>query len=177
MSVQPVLKTKRLVLRPFTFADAPALEALAGLREVADTTLNIPHPYPKGAAAVWIATHPVAWDSGTGVVFAIVHEGELCGVIDIVRDVRHQSGELGYWIAPADWGKGFATEAVVEMIRFGFEDLGLHRIHAAHFTRNPASGRVMAKAGMQFEGINRGLYQKNGIFEDAARYAVVRGDS
>ena len=175
MSVQPTLKTKRLVLRPFTSADAPAVEALAGLREVADTTLNIPHPYPKGDAAVWIATHPGAWDSGTGVVFAIVHEGKFCGVIDIVRDVRHQSGELGYWIGPADWGKGFATEAVVEMIRFGFEDLGLHRIHAAHFTRNPASGRVMAKAGMKVEGINRGLYKKNGVFEDAARYAAVRG--
>lgn len=55
-------------------------------------------------------------------------------------------------------------------------DLHFHRIHAAHFTRNPASGRVMQKAGMQFEGIHRGLYQKNGVFEDAARYAIVRDD-
>ena len=176
MTAQPTLKTKRLVLRPFTSEDAPALERLAGLREVAETTLNIPHPYPPGAALTWIATHQPAWLAGTSVVFAIVCQGGLCGVIDIVLDVRHQSGELGYWIAPEHWGKGFATEAVVEMIRFGFEDLGLNRIHAAHFTRNPASGRVMAKAGMQFEGIHRGLYRKNGVFEDAARYAVVRGD-
>lgn len=173
---QPTLRTRRLVLRPFAEADAPAVEALAGRREVADATLNIPHPYPKGGAATWIATHPAAWAGGAAAVFAIVYEGALCGAIDIVRDPRHRSGELGYWIAPEHWGKGIATEAVVEVIRFGFEDLGLHRIHAAHFTRNPASGRVMAKAGMKFEGIHRGLYQKNGVFEDAARYAVVEGD-
>ena len=173
---QPTLKTRRLTLRPFTAADAPVLEPLAGLPEVADTTLNIPHPYPKGGAATWIATHPAAWATGAGVVFAIVSGDGLCGVIDITRDARHQSGELGYWIAPVHWGKGYATEAVVEMIRFGLEDLHLHRIHAAHFTRNPASGRVMQKAGMQFEGIHRGLYCKNGKFEDAARYAIVSTD-
>lgn len=173
---QPTLRTRRLVLRPFAEADAPAVEALAGRREVADTTLNIPHPYPKGGAATWIATHPAAWTAEAAVVFAIVYEGALCGAIDIVRDSRHRSGELGYWIAPEHWGKGIATEAVVEVIRFGFNDLGLHRMHAAHFTRNPASGRVMAKAGMTFEGIHRGLYQKNGVFEDAARYAVLETD-
>ena len=59
MSEQPILRTQRLVLRPFVVDDALGVQVLAGAREIADTTLHIPHPYPAGAAEQWIATHPV----------------------------------------------------------------------------------------------------------------------
>lgn len=173
---QPTLRTRRLTLRPFTATDAAVVEPLASLKEVADTTLRMPHPYPVGAAAEWIASHPAEWESGTAATFAILEGGEFRGGISLTLEPEHRRGELGYWIAPEHWGKGIATEAVVEMIRFGFEALGLTRIQAMHFTRNPSSGRVMVKAGMTLEGIHRAYYRKNGVFEDVARYAIVKGD-
>ena len=62
---QPTLTTARLTLRPFVADDAFDVERLAGRREIADTTLNIPHPYPHGGAAEWIRLHGPAWIDGT----------------------------------------------------------------------------------------------------------------
>jgi len=64
MNEQPTLDTERLTLRPFIAYDAFDVERLAGAREVADTTLNIPHPYPHGGAAEWIRLHGPAWETG-----------------------------------------------------------------------------------------------------------------
>src|SRR6476620_2727177 len=72
MSSQPTLETPRLTLRPFVPEDGPTVERLAGAREVAETTLTIPHPYPPGGGAMWIATHASGWESGTTVTFAMV---------------------------------------------------------------------------------------------------------
>ncbi len=67
-------------------------------------------------------------------------------------DHNHQKGELAYWVGQTYWGKGYATEAAEAMVAFGFETLELNRIHAATLTVNPASSRVMEKAGMRLEG-------------------------
>jgi RimJ/RimL family protein N-acetyltransferase len=74
------------------------------------------------------------------------------------------------------WGEGYATEAAAALVAWGFDILDLQRIHAAHFTRNPASGRVMQKIGMTFEGIARQHVLKHDRWEDMARYGIVRGD-
>lgn len=174
--MQPTLKTGRLTLRPFRMEDAALVESIAGLREVADTTLRLPHPYPAGAAALWIETHPAEWEAGTAATFAIFEGAGFRGGIALTLEREHARGELGYWIAPEHWGRGIATDAVVAMIRFGFEELGLQRIQAMHFTRNRSSGRVMEKAGMRLEGIHRAYYRKNGVLEDVARYAILKSD-
>lgn len=175
---QPTLFTDRLLLRPFELVDAPRLQELAGVREVADTTLNIPHPYPDGAASLWIASHVPAWLDQTGVTFAITDRmiGDLMGAIGLVCNTSHASGELGYWVAKEHWKRGYCTEAARAVLAFAFDSLDLHRVHATHFVRNPASGRVMQKLGMQFEGIRRGAVRKNGVFEDLATYAILRDD-
>jgi len=175
VSEQPLLRTSRLVLRPFVLDDALAVQMLAGAREVADTTMHIPHPYPLGAAERWIGTHKESWDAGTGATYAISDgsSGSLMGAIALTIAPQHARGELGYWLGVSFWNRGYCTEAGVALVDLGFGELRLHRIQARHLTRNPASGRVLQKLGMQAEGVNREWLRKNDRFEDVAMYAVL----
>ncbi|MGH7605224.1 MAG: GNAT family N-acetyltransferase [Gemmatimonadaceae bacterium] len=176
MQHQPTLTTDRLTLRPFKTDDAWDVERLAGVKEIADTTLNIPHPYPVGAAARWIESHRKAWEEGAGVAFAIVDTatGKLLGAISLMAiDKTHRRGELGYWVARENWNKGFATEACLRLLAFGFDDLSLHRIEARHFLRNPASGRVIRKLGMQKEGVQRDWAIKWDRYETLEVYSIL----
>ena len=172
---QPILTTPRLRLRPFEPSDAPTVRELAGVYEVAHTTLNIPHPYPEGAAEEWIARHPHDWAAGAGVTFAITTAGDgaLIGAVGLSLKPKHAQGELGYWVAVPYWGKGYATEAARALADWGFSTLGLHRVQARHFCRNPASGRVMQKIGMVLEGTHRESMRRWDRFEDVAVYAVL----
>jgi ribosomal-protein-alanine N-acetyltransferase len=172
---QPTLTAGRLTLRPFVPDDAFDVERLAGMREIADTTLNIPHPYPHGAAVEWIRAHEPAWREGSSATFAIVDNasGRLAGAISLMIKPEHRRAELGYWIALGCWNRGYATEAGHRLIDFGFDVLGLHRIEARHFVRNPASGRVMQKLGMQPEGIERDWAIKWDRFETLAVYSIL----
>ena len=152
-------------LRPLTPADAPAVQTLAGAYEVALNTLLIPHPYPDGAAEEWIAKI----DAYT---FAI-DDGQLVGVTGLVMK-GDEIAELGYWIGVPFWNRGYGSEAARAIIRYGFEECGLHRIFAGHFTRNPASGKVMQKAGMTFEGTLRQHQKKWGEYLDVSFYGILR---
>ncbi|MFL5638558.1 MAG: GNAT family N-acetyltransferase [Gemmatimonadaceae bacterium] len=175
LNEQPTLTTERLILRPFVDHDAFDVERLAGMREIADTTLNIPHPYPHGGAAEWIRIQAPAWTDGTSATFAIVGKktGALVGAMSLMIKREHRRAELGYWIALDCWNRGYATEAAERTIDFGFETLGLHRIEARHFVRNPASGRVMLKLGMQQEGVERDWAIKWNRFETLAVYSIL----
>ena len=172
---QPTLTTKRLILRPFAVVDGPAVRRLAGSFAVADTTSLIPHPYPEGAAEEWIRTHESQYVAGTAATFAVVlRTGEaLIGAIGLIVKPAHDSAELGYWIGESHWNQGYATEAGRAVLDFGFRSLRLHRIHAYHFTRNPASGRVLQKLEMQLEGVHRGAVKKWDRYEDAALYGIL----
>ncbi len=177
MTPQPTLRTDRLALRPFALSDAPAVQQLAGAIEIAEMTLNVPHPYEDGMAEAWISTHSPRFAAGELANFAITHAGdELIGAIGLQLDPAHQHGDLGYWIGVQFWGRGFATEAARAILDYGFGALALNRIHASHIVRNPASGRVMQKLGMQYEGCLRQHALKFGRFEDVARYGILAGD-
>ena len=175
---QPSLRSERLILRPFVSADASSVERLAGAREVADTTLSIPHPYPPGAAAAWIVSHPALWAKRKSVAYAITLQSteELVGAISLVINMDHARAEIGYWIGLEYWNQGYATEAGWLVVRFGFEELGLHRIEGHHLVRNPASGRVLTNLGMRHEGIHRDAIRKWERFEDIGSYAVLSTD-
>jgi len=179
MQERPTLETVRLVLRPFTVADAPDVQRLAGEREVASTTLNIPHPYEAGMAEQWINTHHEVYERGEGVNFALVRRADhtLIGAIGLRLQPPHARAELGYWLGVPFWRQGYCTEAAQAVVRYGFEVLRLHRIYATHVTRNPASGRVMQKLGMTYEGCARQHVQKWGVFEDLAMYGILRSEA
>jgi len=177
MSSQPVLETERLILRPFQLCDADTVEKLAGDKQIASTTLNVPHPYPKGGAKEWIATHESTYLEGRGVVYAItLKNDELVGSIGLSNLVQNHQAELGYWVGVPYWNKGYCTEAAEAVLEYGFEVLGLNRIHACYLSRNPASGRVLEKLGMGHEGTRKQHILKWGVFEDLALMGVLRKD-
>lgn len=173
----PTLRTSRLVLRPFLLSDAATVQRLAGDRGVADTTLSIPHPYVDGMAEQWIATHEGAWTRHELATLAITEpEAGLVGAISLRIELAHRRAEMGYWIGPPFWGLGYATEAARAMVAFGFDKLSLQRIHAQHFARNPASGRVMAKVGMRLEGTLRRHVYRWDQPEDVEAWGLLRTD-
>jgi ribosomal-protein-alanine N-acetyltransferase len=172
----PTLETGRLVLRPFTLADASELQRLVGEREIADTTLNIPHPYEDGMAEAWIGTHHSAFEAHETVTLAVEARdvGQLVGAIGLRLHLANESAEIGYWIGRVYWNRGYCTEAARAMLDYAFRDLMLNRVHAAHLSRNPASGRVMSKVGMVHEGCQRQHVRKWGVFEDIEKYGILR---
>ncbi len=176
--IAPNIETPRLVLRPFDLNDAPIVQRLAGDRAVADTTLHIPHPYVDGMAESWIGGHGPEQEAGSALTLAVVlrADEDLIGAIGLKLVRELDKGELGYWIGKPFWNSGYATEAAAAVVEFGFVELGLNRISATHLARNPASGRVMQKIGMQLEGTARQDTIKWGIYEDLVHYAILRDD-
>ncbi len=174
----PVLETERLVLRPYTLADAPSVQRMCGDRAIAATTLAIPHPYPDGAAEQWISTHAESFRQGTEAVLAITPkpDGQVVGSIAISVSKNHRRGELGYMVAREHWNHGYCTEAARAIIDYGFGVLGLNRIQAMHFPGNLASGRVMQKLGMTKEGLLRQYVSNRGAFEDVFFFSMLRGE-
>lgn len=173
MKQRPTLRTERLTLRPFTNADAPAVQRLASAYEVALNTLMIPHPYPEGAAEEWIAKHDEDFAENRIHHFALDRDRELIGAMALVMKVDALA-EIGYWIGVPYWKHGYASEAAAEVVRYGFEECGLERIYACHFARNPASGRVLQKVGMQYEGTLRRHLLKWDERVDLAYYGLLR---
>lgn len=156
----PELATPRLYLRPFTARDDFRVELLAGERAVAEGCVLIPHPYPPGLAARWIASHELAWREQGSVYYAMTdrEQGLLIGSISLILEERRTGiddrslmivGQLGYWLGPAYWGQGLMTEAVSAVLALGFEELGMDRVEAWHTPENHASAKVMLKNGLR----------------------------
>ncbi|MBN2385325.1 GNAT family N-acetyltransferase [bacterium] len=176
------IRTERLLLRGFELADASQVQRLAGDPAIADTTGSIPHPYSDGLAEQWIAGHPDKFAQGTEVTFGIFFPDEqrtldLIGCISLIQiDRSSHRAELGYWIGKPFWNRGYGTEAARAVVRYGFEELGLNRIYAYHFTRNPASGRILQKIGLKHEGCLRQHFRKGERFEDLEIYGALKNE-
>ena len=172
MTMFPTLETARLRLRPYSEADIPELLPLIGVREVAATTLRIAHPYTEQDAKEFLALTLEPGKVWLATTLRI--EGRQIGGVGLRVDDQHQNAELGYWLGVSFWGQGYATEAARELLRYGFEDLRLHRIFASHFGHNPASGRVLRKLGMRHEGCQRQHLRKWDQFVDSELYGMLR---
>jgi len=137
-----------VLLRTFTPADAPQVQALAADAEVAEPTASIPHPYPRGAAAAWIASHEADRERGAQYHYAIATAdgATLVGAIAL-RPVADAHGNVGYWIGRPYWGHGYATAATMAITALAFGYLDCETLSAWYLERNPASGRVLAKCG------------------------------
>lgn len=172
---KPELETERLLLRTFRGGDEEALQRAADFEEIAEGTAGVPHPYTEASASAFIEGRYNDFIGRTGGVFAVVENGsgEIVGCTGILRS-KWESAEIGYWITPSRWNRGYCTEAVRRLIRYGFEEMGLHRIYALHFPLNPGSGRVLAKAGLEREGVLKGYMKKGGEYRDVVIWAITR---
>ncbi len=175
---QAVLTTPRLLLRPFAPADAPAVQHLAGNPAVSATALGLPHPFELAMAEEWIGTHEHAYAQGTLAAFAVTdrERQELIGAVGLMIEPEHRRAELGYWLGQPFWGRAYATEAAKAVVRFGFQALRLHRIHANHLAANPTSGKLLEKLGMRYEGCLRGHAFHRGSYHDLAVYGLLASE-
>ena len=179
MLEQPTIETKRLRLRPTTPSDASAIQKSASAREIADTMISLPHPYPDGEAERYVAHKQAEREAGRSATFTIEdqQEGTFCGLIEL-RDIdrEHSQGELSFWLDKELWGRGYMSEVVQSILRYGFEVLDLNRLYAYHMLMNPSSGRVLEKNGFRREGLLRQCVRKQGQFEDVVLRAMLRQD-
>jgi RimJ/RimL family protein N-acetyltransferase len=165
-----------LVLRPFTFDDISAVVSLAGEWDVARNTLRIPHPYNEAMARGWILSCEADFTVAREMVCAITNreDGMVVGAIGLMLEEKSDDAALGYWIGKPYWGNGYATEAGKAMVAFGFQNLGLNRIRGEHFTRNPASGRVLEKIGMRRAGGRGRQVERFGELVDLVEYSIMK---
>jgi ribosomal-protein-alanine N-acetyltransferase len=177
MIEQPVLETQRFRLRPIELSDAPVIQKAAGAREISDTMISIPHPYPAGEAERYVQRQRSERDIGRLAAFVIElkAEGRFCGLVE-VRDIdrEHSQAELSFWLVAETWGQGYMGEVVQAVVRYSFNVLCLNRLFAYHMLRNPASGCVLEHNGFKREGLLRQCVRKWGQFEDVSLWAILR---
>ena len=147
---QPVIEAGRFALRPPRQGDTGLLSLYAGDKRVARGTRSIPHPLPPGAVEAFV-TRALAADREEDVwVLDGGEKGhEVLGVVSLRRMDRNQS-QLGYWVAPAMWNTGLASEAVKAMVEANPLDNEI--LFAEVFQDNPASARVLTNAGFEYVG-------------------------
>ena len=147
----PGLATDRLTLRPLTLADAAPIATLLNDFDIARITSRIPHPYALDDARAYLA-HLQNADLTCKRVFALESgANRLIGVVGL--DPRDDAAtELGYWLGKPFWGQGYMTEAVSAVLKWVGGEWGRRYLVAGHFTDNPASGRVLTKAGFLYPG-------------------------
>jgi RimJ/RimL family protein N-acetyltransferase len=164
-----------LLLRPWRASDLKDLVRNANNRKV---WLNLrdrfPHPFTEADARAWFAIR--AADRGHPHNCAIEFEGHAIGGIglEFFADVHRFTAEIGYWLGEAFWGRGFATIAARAMTDYAFATFDLERIQATVYEWNPASARVLEKAGYEFEGRLRKYVIKDGRLGDVLMYAKLR---
>jgi RimJ/RimL family protein N-acetyltransferase len=170
--VDLVLKGCRV--RSWGAADAISLARHANNLKIWRNLRDVfPHPYTREAAEWWVAR---AAAEVPETQFAIEVDGEAAGGIGLTlrEDVERRSAEVGYWLGEAYWGRGIATEALLGFTTKAFERYDLLRIYAGVFDGNPASCRVLEKAGYMLEGRLRRAVVKDGQVLDQLLFARVR---
>lgn len=111
---------------------------------------------------------------GDGVYLLIVADGDRAGIVSLVPiEEETRAAELGYWVAPAYQQNGYATAAAQRIVRYGFQQLNLHRIAAYAFAYNDASQRVLERVGFTHEGSHREAAFVDGAYRDAEVYGLL----
>lgn len=171
-----ILTTRRLELRPVRADDASLYFALNRRPEVAVPGGFLPWTLPlarkrlREGAALWKDL-----DGERAFAIALKAGGTWIGGITL-RWPHRGVGELGYGVTPEHWGRGYATEAVIAVLGFAFARRGAHRVQATCWVGNPASAKVLKKAGLREEGVLRGFLKRGQDVRDERMFGITRWD-
>ena len=175
-STVPTLTTRRLVLRRLTVEDADAM--FAYLKDPRLTEfVSWEHHASIERTVLYLMTVEAAYRDAGLLEWGVTTRrgGRLVGTCGFARvDLDHARAEIGYTIGRRFQGRGYATEAAAEVMRYGFEELGLNRIEAQCAVGNVASERVLAKLGMRFEALLAQRASIRGGFRDVKMFARLR---
>jgi RimJ/RimL family protein N-acetyltransferase len=145
------IETERLTLRPVERGDCTRVAQFLADTDVARMTASAPSPYPPVAAEGWLMLMRARAPLGEDFVFAIELEGEGDGLIGVMSAHKRAARRIvGYWLGKPYWGRGYASEALLAFVDAA-EVMGV--LEADHFVDNPASGRVLEKAGFEPTGV------------------------
>ena len=161
-------------VRSWKWSDVEAIVRHANNRNVwINLRDRFPYPYTASDARRWLES-VVGFQPETN--FAIAVGDEAVGGIgfSIQYDVAHRSAEIGYWLGEEVWGRGIATDALLAVTDYAFANFDLCRLYANVFAWNPASARVLEKAGYSFEGRLKRSVTKDGQTIDQLIYAIIR---
>ena len=164
--------TTKFILRSWNLGDVDSLVRYANNKEIARFMTNqFPHPYLPENGKAFIE---MAMKGDPANILAIEIDGNACGGIGLhlQSDVHEKNAELGYWLAEPYWGRGIITEAIKEMIDYGFKTFEINRIYAIPYGNNLGSQRVLEKSGFELEGRFSNTIYKNGEYLDELVYAV-----
>lgn len=166
---------ERIILRAWRRSDIPSLVRYANNRKIWLNLRDVfPHPYMHAEAEKWIAI--CESNQGPATQFAIELQDEAIGGIGcrLLDDVNCKTAEVGYWLGEPFWGRGIATAALKQTTNYAFEIFSVERLQASVFEWNPASARVLEKAGYVLEGRLRRSIFKDGRLADSLLYARIR---
>jgi len=174
----PELTTERLTLRKMMVIDTEDMYAYAGRTDVTKYLTWYPHS-DRTYTREYLQYLGNRYAAGMFYDWAVVYEPDCkmvgtCGFTSF--DCAADSAEVGYVLNPEYWGKGIATEALTRVLRFGFEELGLHRIEGRFIEENERSRHVMEKVGMIFEGIHRESMLIKGNYVNIGVCAILRSE-
>ncbi|MCK1795286.1 GNAT family N-acetyltransferase [Streptomyces sp. XM4193] len=178
LEITTPLRTERLQLRPFAATDETAMLEFESHPEVARYLYNEPRTPEDNARTLAERRELTALrKEGDTLLLAVDLDGTAIGYVLLTwLSEQHRQGEFGYVMNPAHHGSGYATEAAVEMLRLGFESLGLHRIIGRCDARNEASYRLMERLGMRREAhfVESEIFK--GVWGSELHYALLEAE-
>ncbi len=172
----PTIETERLTLRVIAPGDEDAICAVTSDQEVSDNTSTLPFPYERSDAEAFIERVRQGIESGTEFCFGVRlrETGTLIGTMGVVLTTEHERGDIGYLFGREYWGQGYASEACAAVVAYAFGAFDIHKLTAAWYGDNPASGRVLEKCGFVREGMQREHYIRGGRRRDSVSMGLLR---
>ncbi len=165
----------KIELRKPKLSDAKEYWKIFNDKKVIKETTGFPYPCPLSRIEKELKNNLKDWKSGNGYAFIILADGEMAGSI-ILENPSKDNGryDVGFFIGRKFWGKGIATEAIKQTVKFAFQKLNMYRIQGDNDSDNPASGRAMKKAGFKFEGVRKKYCRKKGKFVDLHLWGITK---